>query len=57
MTEEKDRKDYIMQWEKENYDRILLRLPKGYKKILKEHIGKTSMNSYLKALIDKDLDL
>ena len=55
MAQKNSRSQYIMNWERENYDRILLRLPKGYKDKLKAHIGKESMNAYLKRLIDEDM--
>lgn len=55
MADKSHRTQYIMDWERENYDRILLRLPKGYKDKMKAHIGGESMNAYIKRLIDEDM--
>lgn len=43
--------------DKENYDTIKFRLPKGYKDILKEYVKKngTSVNALLKELVDERL--
>lgn len=55
MAASKERKEYLAEFERENYDKILLRLPKGYRAKIKNHIGEESMNAYLKRLIDQDM--
>lgn len=53
------RNKYINDYMKNNYDRIVLLLPKGYKDALnrkaKENNFK-SINEYLKAVIEKDIN-
>lgn len=51
---------YRAAWEKENKDRIVLLVPKGEKKQIKEASvvkGFKSMNEYIKQLIDKDIKI
>lgn len=53
------RNKYINDYMKNNYDRIVLLLPKGYKDILTtiaKNNGHKSINEYLKAVIDKSLN-
>lgn len=57
MAEKQDRKEYMVEYDREHYDRILLRLPRGYKAKIQDHIGDDdSMNAYIKRLIDRDLN-
>lgn len=54
-----DQKKYINDYIKEKYDTVKVQFPKGYKDILKDrakHLGFDGMSSYIKALVDKDLD-
>lgn len=55
MSEKQDRKEYMVEYDRDHYDRVLLRLPKGYRAKIKNHIGEESMNAYLKRLIDQDM--
>lgn len=53
------RNKYINDYMKNNYDRIVLLLPKGYKDTLTtiaKNNGHKSINEYLKAIIDKSLN-
>ena len=45
-------------WNKKNYDRILLALPKGYKSKIKVRVNELeiSMAGYIKNLIDRDIE-
>lgn len=43
----------IAKWDKANYDKVALRLPKGYKEKILEFAP--SMNSYLLNLVKEDL--
>lgn len=50
---------YINDFAKEKYDTIKVLVPKGQKKIIKEHyekIGYESLNSYINHLIDEDME-
>ena len=51
-----DRNEYKNQFNKDNYDRINLVLPKGQKSILKDFCSKMdiSLNEYIKLLIQED---
>lgn len=54
----KSRKKYISEYEKCNYDRILVRFPKGTKDLIK--LSGQSLNSYIvdcviKSLNEKDI--
>jgi hypothetical protein len=60
----KKSKEYTIKYVKENYDEIKLRLPKGAKSELKEHIEKyksvlpaseQNMNGYIKASINEKM--
>jgi len=53
-----NKQKYDRAYEKEHYDKILLRLPKDYKDIIKDRATdlKKSVNSYIVDLIMKDLD-
>ena len=56
MSQSDAQKKALVKYEKNHYDRILLRLPKGYKAKIQKHIGEESMNAYLKRLVDQDLN-
>jgi hypothetical protein len=47
---------YKNAYQKENYDRIGVLLPKGEKDRLKERLGTKSINSYVLELIQKDIE-
>lgn len=52
------RNKYINNYMKDNYDRVVLLLPKGYKDMLSSVVkeqGLKSATEYIKALIDRDL--
>lgn len=54
-----DKIKYNNEYNKENYADIKLRLPKDMKKDVEDHFqskGYTSMNSYIKALIEADMN-
>lgn len=54
-----DKIKYNNEYNKENYADIKLRLPKDMKQEVEEHFkakGFTSMNSYIKALIEADMN-
>lgn len=48
---------YDTKYIKEHYDRIEVRLPKGYKDEIKQYVAdhNTSVNVWLKELIDKEI--
>lgn len=50
---------YDMQYVKEHYDRIEVKLPKGYRELLKKRADELGINqsTLLKQLIDKELNL
>lgn len=50
---------YDTKYRAEHYDRIEIRLPKGYKDTIKDHVSKNgiNINVWLKELIDKELGL
>lgn len=48
--------EYKNAYQKENYYRPSILLPKEYKKLIEDKIGSQSKSSYIKSLIDKDLE-
>lgn len=51
--------DYKNKYAKENYDRVLICLPKGSKEKITNHFKKTgykSMNDYINSLIKQDMN-
>ena len=60
MTEEKkpfDQRAYIDQWQKENYDRVYVRITKGEKDRLKAHAEShgESLNEFIKRAISEQI--
>lgn len=47
----------VRKYEKENYDKVLLRLPKGNREKIKAHAQQKgmSLNAYIVDLIEKDM--
>ena len=47
----------VGKYEKENYDKVLLRLPKGNREKIKAHAQQKgmSLNAYIMDLIEKDM--
>lgn len=52
-----DQRTYVDQYDRDHYDRIALRLPKGGKEALAEAAAKRGMsiNQYIASLIDEDM--
>ena len=51
--------NYDNQYQKDNYDRIIVTVPKGKKNTIIEHYRKKeyeSLNQYINALINKDME-
>ena len=48
----------VGKYEATNYDKVLLRLPKGKRDEIKSHAGNTgmSLNAYIISLIEKDME-
>lgn len=49
---------YINEYIKDTYDTVKIQFPKGYKELLKQKAkeqGYKSMNGYIKALVDADM--
>lgn len=55
----KRKQDYDVQYSKEHYDAINLKLPKGYKDTIKAKAQESNqtMTEWLKDLIDKELNI
>lgn len=54
-----NQRKYVNQYMKENYDRIIVQVPKGKKAIIDEYRkdkGYKSLNSYINDVIDKDME-
>lgn len=49
----------VGKYEKENYDKVLLRLPKGNREKIKAHAQQKgmSLNAYIVDLIERDMDV
>lgn len=47
---------YIAEYTRNNYDRLELRLPKGYKKFLKEKAKPLSMNKFILESIEEKIE-
>ena len=50
---------YIQQFQKENYDRLIVQVPKGQKEVIAQHWkskGYKSLNAYINDLIRQDME-
>ena len=59
MSNEFNQTKYINEYIKETYDVVKIQFPKGYKDTIKAQAkekGYKSMNAYIKALIDNDIN-
>lgn len=55
-TDKKADTEYKNAYQRENYDRVGVLLPKGTKDRLKAKLGGQSINSYVVGLINKDIE-
>lgn len=54
-----DQNKYIQQFQKENYDRLVIQVPKGEKALIDEYRkgkGYKSLNAYVNELIKRDME-